>query len=163
MPTGKHWLSCWVSLKPASPLETCQSHTIKHRVGKIVPKRHQEGHKASAMLRSPPTRRRERVPMSIQSTKRVTRAGTYGKGNAPLKGCIWLLLILNSMHNSATDRRWTRLQSKTPPARKPALLTTLSSSLRCESAAEHHTAEQYSKTGRTKLLLRTKDKACFLS
>ena len=81
----------------------------------------------------------------------VTRAGTYSKGNAPLKGCIGLLLILNSMHNSATDRRWARLHSKTPPARKSALLTNVSSSLRCESAAEHHTAEQYSKTGRTKL------------
>ena len=81
---------------------------------------------------------------------RVTRAGTYGKGNAPLKGCIGLLLILNSMHNSATDRRWARLHSKTPPAPKPALLTTLSSSLMCESAAEHHTAAQYSKTSRTK-------------
>ena len=37
---------------------------------------------------------------------RVTRAGIYGKRNAPLRGCIWLLLISNSMHNSATDRRW---------------------------------------------------------
>ena len=54
--------------------------------------------------------RRERVPMA----PRVKRAGTYGKGNAPLKGCIGLLLILNSMHKSATDRRWARLQSKTP-------------------------------------------------
>ena len=74
-----------------------------------------------------------------------------GEGNAPLKGCIGLLLILNSMHNSASDRRWARFHSKTLPARKPALLTTLSISLRCESAAEHYTAEQYSKTGRTKL------------
>ena len=55
------------------------------------------------------------------------------------------------MHNSATDRRRSRLQCKPPPARKPALQTILSSGLRCESAAEHHTAEQYSKTGRTKL------------
>ena len=60
---------------------------------------------------------------------RGTRADTYGKGNTTLKGCIELLLILNSMHNSATDRRWSRSQSKTPPARKPAVLTTLSSSL----------------------------------
>ena len=81
---------------------------------------------------------------------RVTRAGTYYKGNALLRRCIGLLLV-NSMHNSSTDRRWARLHSKTPPARKPALLTTLSSSLRCESAAEHHTAEQYYKTGRTKI------------
>ena len=52
---------------------------------------------------------------------RVTRAGTYGKGNGPLKRCIVLLLILNSMHNSATDRRWEKLPSKIPLARKPAL------------------------------------------
>ena len=114
---------------------------------KIVPKRHREG---SAILRSPTTRRRERAPMNNQ-TPRVTRAGTPGNGNAPLKGCIGLLLILNKMHNSATDRRLARLHSKTPPARKPALPTTLSSSLRRESAAEHHTDGQYSKTGRTKL------------
>ena len=55
------------------------------------------------------------------------------------------------MHNSATDQRWARLHSKPPPARKSALLTTLSISLSCESAAEHHTAEQYSKTSRKKL------------
>ena len=90
------------------------------------------------------------MPMSNQSTTSNTRRH-IGQGNALLKGCIGLLLILNRMHNSATDRRWARLHSITPPARKPALLTTLSSSLRCESAAEHHTAEQYSKTGRTKL------------
>ena len=53
------------------------------------------------------------------------------------------------MHNTATDRRWARLHFKTPQAKKSVILTTLSSSLRHESAAEHHTAEQYSKTGRT--------------
>ena len=73
---------------------------------------------------------------------RVTRAGKYGKGNAPLKKCIGLLLILNNMHNTATDRWWAMLHSEKTPAKKPALLTTFSSSLRCESA-EHHTAEQY--------------------
>ena len=36
--------------------------------------------------------------------------------------------------------------------KKLAPLTTRSSSLRCVSAAEHQTAEQYSKTGRTKPL-----------
>ena len=82
---------------------------------------------------------------------RVTRAGTYGHGNAPLKGCILLLLILNSIHNSAADRRWAGFQSKTPLAGKPALLTTLSRSLSCDSTAEHCTAEQYYKPGRTKL------------
>ena len=83
--------------------------------------------------------------MNNQSTNIVTRAGTYGKGNAQLKGCIGLLLIADSMHNTATNRRWSRLHSKTPPAKKTAPLTTMSSSLRCESAAEHYT-EQYSKT-----------------
>ena len=58
----------WQQESISSALETHQSHTIKHRVSKIVPKRHREGHKASALLRSPTTRRRERVPMSNQST-----------------------------------------------------------------------------------------------
>ena len=40
--------------------------------------------------------------------------------------------------------------SNTPPVRNQAPLTTRSSSLRCVLAAEHQTAEQYSKTGRTK-------------
>ena len=40
--------------------------------------------------------------------------------------------ILNSMHNAATDHRSRRLHSKTPPAKKLAPLTTLSSSLCCE-------------------------------
>ena len=35
-----------------------------------------------------------------QSTTSNTRRHIYGKGNAPLKGCIWLLIILNSMHNN---------------------------------------------------------------
>ena len=136
-----------------SALETRQSHTIKNRATKIVKKRHREGHKGTAILRNPTTWRRKRVAMSNQSTTidRVTHPGTYGKGNAQLKGCIGLLLILNSMHNSATDRRWARLHSKTPQARKPALQTTMSISLKFESAVEHHTAEQYAKTGRTKL------------
>ena len=48
----------------------------------------------------------------------VTRACTYGKGNALLKGCIGLPLILNSIHNTATDWRWVRLHFKTPLAKK---------------------------------------------
>ena len=50
-------------LKPASPTPS------KHRVTKIVPKRHQEGHKASSILvrTSATTRRCERVSMSNQS------------------------------------------------------------------------------------------------
>ena len=40
--------------------------------------------------------------------------------------------------------------SNTPQVRNRAPLTAPSSSLRCVSAAQHQTAEQYSKTGRTK-------------
>ena len=40
--------------------------------------------------------------------------------------------------------------SNTPPIRNRVPPTSRSSSLRSASAAEHHTAEQYSKTGRTK-------------
>ena len=69
----------------------------------------------------------------------------------PQSGCIGLHLILYRIHNTATDRWWKRLQLSTPPAKKQAPLTTRSSSLRCVLAAEHHTAEQYSKTGKTKL------------
>ena len=68
---------------------------------------------------------------------RVTRAGTYGKHDAPLKGCIGLILILSIMHYPATDGRLARLHSKTPPAKKLATLTTLYSCGR-ESAAEHN-------------------------
>ena len=82
---------------------------------------------------------------------RITLDGTYGKDNAPLRGCILLLLILNSLHNTATDRRWARFHFNTSPAKTPALLTILSSNLRCGLAAEQDTAEQYSKTGRTKV------------
>ena len=40
--------------------------------------------------------------------------------------------------------------SNTPPVRNKSPLTARSSSLRCVLAAEQYTAEQYSKTGRTK-------------
>ena len=81
---------------------------------------------------------------------RVTRTGTSGTGRAPQSGCFGLHLILYSIHSTATDRRWERLQLSTPAAKNQAPLTTRSSSLRCVSAAEHHTAEQYSKIGKTK-------------
>ena len=45
---------------------------------------------------------------------------------------------------------WAISHSNTPPVRNRASLTARSSSLRCVSVAEHQTAEQYSKTGRTK-------------
>ena len=63
--------------------------------------------------------------------------------------CIGLHLILHDMHNTATDRRCARSHSNTPPVKKLAPLTTRPSSLRCVSAAKQ-TAEQYSKTGKTK-------------
>ena len=44
--------------------------------------------------------------------ERVTRDGTYGQCNAPLRGCVGLLLIFNSMHNTARDLRWQRLHLK---------------------------------------------------
>ena len=89
------------------------------------------------------------MPMSNQSTTSNTRRHIRQR-QCTTQRMHWVTFkILNSMHNSATDRRWGRLHSKTTPARKPAHLITLSSSLRYESAAEHHTAEQYSKTGRT--------------
>ena len=49
-----------------------------------------------------------------------------------------------------TDRRRAMSHSNTPPVRNRPPLTVRSSSLRCVSAAEHHTVEQYQKTGRTK-------------
>ena len=81
---------------------------------------------------------------------RVTRTGTYGTGRAPFKGYIGLHLILYSIHNTETDRRCAGSHANTPPVKKLAPLTTRSSSLRCLSAAEHQTAEQYSKTGKNK-------------
>ena len=50
-------------------------------------------------------------------------------------------------HSWATDRRCARSHSITYPVKKLVPLTTRSCSLKCVSAAEHHTAEQYSKTG----------------
>ena len=44
--------------------------------------------------------------------------------------------------------RWYRLHSSTPPAKKLTPLTTWSRSIKCVSAAEHHTAVQYSKPTR---------------
>ena len=48
--------------------------------------------------------------------------------------------------------RWARFHSSTRPSKKLALLSTRLNSQRCVSAANHHTADQYSKTGRTKPL-----------
>ena len=77
----------------------------------------------------------------------------YDKGNAPLRGCIGLLLILNIAYTTLhqiVDAEGCTLKHR-QPRNQHSILTTLSSSLRCESAAEHHTAEQYSKTGKKNL------------
>ena len=58
-------------------------------------------------------------------------------------------LILFSIHNTATDGRCARSHLNTPPVKTLAPLTTRSSSLKCASTADHHTAEQYYKTGKT--------------
>ena len=76
----------------------------------------------------------------------LIRAGTYGEGNAQLRGSVWLLLILNSMHNTATEI----VDAQGTASQNPALLKTQDGMLRSESAADHHLDEQYSKTGRTK-------------
>ena len=119
-PIKKHW--------PA--LETRQSHTIEYGVTKIVP----EGH----------------CEENTNGPLRVTSNGTYGSGSTSLSGCIGLHLILYSIHRTATDKRWTMSHSNTPSVRNRSPLTARSSNFRCVSAAENHTAEQYSKTGRTK-------------
>ena len=112
MPTGKHWRCSWNP--PVPHHQTLRSFQRDTEIGTKV-------------LRYWEVLQRGDANECLWATKtpRVTRSGTYGKGKAPLKGCIGLLLILNIMHNSAKDRRWARWQSKTPPARKSALLTTL--------------------------------------
>ena len=85
---------------------------------------------------------------SNQSTTSNSRF-TYSKGNAPLRSCIGLLLILNTIQNTATDYRLARQYCNTYRLlKKLALLIPVSTRWRCESAAQHHTAEQYSKKGR---------------
>ena len=61
-----------------------------------------------------------------------------------------------------TDRRWVRLHSNIPPVRNRAPLTARSSCSRCVSAAAHHTAEQYYKTGMAKPETITETIACIL-
>ena len=69
-----------------------------------------------------------------------------------IKRVQWVTPDLVQLHNTATDRRYARSHSNTLPVKKLEPLTTRSSSLRCVLAAEHHLAEQYSKTGSTKPL-----------
>ena len=105
-PTGKHWLC----LKPTSP-------TPSKKVTKIVTMKHWEGHKGFMVLRSPTVRRRLRWVLMSNQAPQVICAGTYGKGNAPLRGWIGLLLILKSMHNAVTDQQSARLCCESPPVK----------------------------------------------
>ena len=75
---------------------------------------------------------------------------TKDAGSAPQSEFIGLLLVLYFIYKTATDRRWERLQSSTPPPKKQAPLNSRSNGPRCVSAADHYTGEQYSKTVRTK-------------
>ena len=95
------------------------------------------GEQKSCCLRSSAARWRISIPMCGH--------GTYGPGSASLSGCIGLNLILYSIHRTGIDRRWAISQSNTQPVMNRAPLTARSSSLRCVSAAEHHTAKQYKK------------------
>ena len=89
-------------------------------------------------------------PAVLRGYPCVTRTGTFSPGRASLSGCIGLHLILYSIHRTATDRWWAMSHSNTPPVTNRAPQSARSSSLRCVLAAKHHTAEQYSKIGRTK-------------
>ena len=63
---GQSSLGQYKSVGPA--LETCQSHTVEHRVSKIVPEGHCEGNKSLAILRDSASRRRISIPTCYQST-----------------------------------------------------------------------------------------------
>ena len=84
------------------------------------------------------------------TAQRVTRTGTYGSVKHHNEE-IGLHLFLYDIYNTAIDRRCARSQANTLIVKKLAPLTTRSSSLRCVSTAEHHTAEHYYKTSMTKL------------
>ena len=144
-------LGQWKGIGPA--LEISQSHTIEYGVKKIVVQRYSQGNKSPAILRSSAARTIAPVCAPVYcmyilhrcaiTAPRVTSIGAlYGTGRLTWRGCIGLLLILYSIHNTATDRRWARSHSNTPPVKKLAPPTIRSSSLMCVLAAEHHTAEQ---------------------
>ena len=87
---------------------------------KIVVKSNWDEHNGSAVLRSPAARRIEQTSAYEKSTTRNTH-WTKDKFNAILRGCIEVLWILNSIHSTATDRRWAKFNSKTPPDEKTAI------------------------------------------
>ena len=105
--------------------------------------------KSQALLRGSAARRRISEPMSDHSAGcNPCRHIRHRKSTIKIGQRV--TPDLYNIHNTATDRRCARSHSNTPPVKKLAPLTTKSSSLRCVSVAEHHTAEQCSKTGSTK-------------
>ena len=84
MPTGKHWLFSW---NPPFPHHQTQSHRPK------------ETPRGAQSFCDTDVLQWGGANECQWATKApwVTCAGTYGKGNAPLKGCIGLILILNSV------------------------------------------------------------------
>ena len=88
------------------------------------------------------------VVLCIIAEKLIIIKKSFSTCTLLLRGCTGLQLILYSIDSTATDRQWAMSHSNTPPVRNRAQLTARSSSLRCVSAAEHHTEEQCSKTPR---------------
>ena len=83
------------------------------------------------------------------TTKRVQRVTTdLHRSTVTDRRC--QSTMIDDVQGHITDRRCARSHSNTPSVKKPAPLNTRFSSLRCVSAAEHHTAEHYSKMGRAK-------------
>ena len=105
--------------------------------------------KGQALLRGSAARKRISKPMCAQSTAcnphwHIRSLKSIIKGVHPIAPD--LIQLTQYCHGSTMSKS----HSNTPPVSNRAPLTTRSSSPRCVSAAEHHTAEQYSKTDRTK-------------
>ena len=101
-PTRRHWL-CSVKQTSTTPWNTGllrSFHRDTERGTKVL--RHWE------ILQRRGANERQWATNAIRLTC-TAGSGTYGNGNASLIWCIGLHLILYSMHNTATDRRWARL------------------------------------------------------
>ena len=140
----KHWLCSWNPPVPHHRIQDqldCPTGTLRREQNPMV-------------LRGSVARRRISI-ISIKSVTRApreTRTGTYGtriehhkEGDA---GNTWSYTAYTVQ--SQIDNEQCHTQTH-PQVKKCSSLTARWISLRCVSAAEHHTAEQYSKTGRTKL------------
>ena len=77
------------------------------------------------------------------------RPGHPCNPNWHIRPIVGLHLTMYSIHSTDTDRRWATSHSNTPQVKNGTTGYTVSS-LRRVTAVEHHTAEQYSKPGRTK-------------